>query len=335
MAQGGSRLVILAALAGNCAVAVTKFAAAFWTGSSAMLSEAIHSAVDTGNQGLLLLGLRRAARPPSARHPFGHGMELYFWAFVVALLIFALGGAVAIWQGWQKIVAPEPVESAWINFAVLGAAVLFEGLSFRVAYREFRRSHVGEPFWDAIRRSKDPGVFAVLLEDSAALVGLLIALVGLGLAEWLDLPVLDGVASIGIGLLLVLTAGFLANETRSLLTGEAAAPRLVEAVRAMLLADRRVAAVEELLSMHLGPTEVLLAVTLDFHDDLPGGAVERAAAELTWRVEAAHPEVTRMFLRPRPHTAKAQAAAGRASASATGTSAARSSPAAIGSTGKR
>ena len=299
MAHGGSRGVILAALAGNLAIAVTKFAAAFWTGSSAMLSEAIHSAVDTGNQGLLLLGLRRAARPPSARHPFGHGMELYFWAFVVALLIFALGGAFSVYEGWRKIAAPHPVEGAWINFAVLGAAVLFEGLSFRVARREFRRSHLGEPFWDAIRRSKDPGVFAVLLEDSAALAGLLIALVGLGLAEWLDLPVLDGVASIGIGLLLVATAVFLANETRSLLTGEAASPRLVEAVRALLLADRRVASVDELLSMHLGPNEVLMAVTIDFRDDLPGGAVEQAAAALTRRIETAHPEVTRIFLRPR------------------------------------
>jgi cation diffusion facilitator family transporter len=308
MAHGGSRAVILAALAGNCAIAMTKFAAALWTGSSAMLSEAIHSAVDTGNQGLLLLGLRRAARPPTARHPFGHGMELYFWAFVVALLIFALGGAFSIYEGWRKIAAPHPVEGAWINFAVLGAAVVFEGLSFRVAWREFRRAHLGEPFWTAIRRSKDPGVFAVLLEDSAALAGLLIALVGLGLAEWLDLPVLDGVASIGIGLLLVATAIFLANETRSLLTGEAASPRLVEAIRAMLLADPRVAAVHELLSMHLGPAEVLVAVTIDLHDDLPGGAVEQAAAELTRRVEAAHPEVTRIFLRPRPQAMPAATA---------------------------
>src|SRR4051812_42903783 len=154
MAHGGSRKVIYAALAGNLAIAATKFAAALWTGSSAMLSEAIHSSVDTGNQGLLLLGLRRAALPPSPRHPFGHGMELYFWGFVVALMIFALGGAVAVYEGWRKTMAPQPVESAWINFAVLGAAVLFEGLSSRIAYREFRRSHAGEPFWSAIRRSK-------------------------------------------------------------------------------------------------------------------------------------------------------------------------------------
>jgi cation diffusion facilitator family transporter len=299
MAHGGSRRVILAALAGNLAIAATKLAAALYTGSSAMLSEAIHSAVDTGNQGLLLVGLRRAARPPSARHPFGHGMELYFWAFVVALMIFALGGAVSVYEGWRKIAAPEPVESAWVNFLVLGASVVFEGLSFRVAFREFRRSHAGEPFWQAVRASKDPGVFAVLLEDAAALAGLAIALVGLALAEWLGMPALDGAASIGIGLLLVVTAGFLANETRSLLTGEAASPRLVAAVRATLAADPRVKTVEELLSMHLGPAEVLMAVTIDLTDELPGHELEQAARELSHRVEDWHPEVTRFFLRPK------------------------------------
>ncbi len=182
---------------------------------------------------------------------------------------------------------------------MLGASILFEALSFRVAFREFRRSHAGEPFWQAIRASKDPSVFAVLLEDAAALAGLAIALVGLGLAEWLDMPALDGAASIGIGLLLVLTAGFLANETRSLLTGEAASPRLVAEVRATLTADPRVRAVEELLSMHLGPAEVLMAVTIDLADDLPGAGVEQAARELSHRIEDRHPEVTRIFLRPR------------------------------------
>jgi len=299
MPHGGSRKVILAALAGNLAIAATKATAAFFTGSSAMLSEAIHSAVDTGNQGLLLVGIKRSARPPSTRHPFGHGMELYFWAFVVALMIFAFGGAVSMYEGWRKIAAPMPVERAWVNFLVLGASVVFEGLSFRVAFREFRSTHQGEPFWQAVRASKDPSVFAVLLEDAAALAGLAIALVGLGLAEWLDWPALDGVASIGIGLLLVLTAGFLANETRSLLTGEAASPRLVAEVRATLMADARVKAVEEVLSMHLGPAEVLMGVTIDLADDLPGAGVERAAQELSHEIETRHPEVTRIFLRPK------------------------------------
>lgn len=300
MSSDGSRRVIMAALAGNLAIATTKFAAAFWTGSSAMLSEAIHSTVDTGNQGLLLFGLRRAARAPSPAHPFGHGMELYFWAFVVALLIFALGGAFSIYEGWHKLYNPQPVASAWVNFAVLGASMLFEALSFRVGWREFRRLHEGEPFWAAIRRSKDPGVFAVLLEDAAALVGLLIAITGLGLAEWLGRAEFDGIASIGIGLLLTGTAVVLARETRSLLTGEAAAPHRLDSVRALLKRDPRVVSVDELLSMHLGPREVLLAVTIDFADTMPGGEVERAAAELTRRIEETHPEMTRVFLRPVP-----------------------------------
>ena len=177
--------------------------------------------------------------------------------------------------------------------------MVFEGFSFSVALREFRRTHAGEPLFSAIRRSKDPSVFSVLLEDSAALAGLLIALAGLALAEWLGMPELDGAASIGIGLLLVVTAAFLANETRSLLTGESASPLVVAAVRAMLEADPRVLVVEEVLSMHLGPSEVLVAVTLHFRDDLPGGEVERAAEELTRRVAAEHREVTRTFLRPK------------------------------------
>lgn len=299
MSSGGSRKVIYAALAGNLAIAVTKAGAAAYTGSSAMFSEAIHSAVDTGNQGLLLLGLKRAARPPDATHPFGHGMELYFWAFVVALMIFALGGAFSIYEGVHKILSPEPIESAWVNYAVLGASILFEGYSFSVALKEFNSLHAGEPFWDAIRASKDPSVFAVLLEDSAALAGLLVAILGVGLSQWLAMPMLDGVASVVIGLLLVITAVFLARETLSLLTGESASRTVLADVRRVLGADPRVQAVDEVLSMQLGPREVLVAVTIDFQDDLPGDAVERAAAELTLAVEAAHPEITRLFMRPR------------------------------------
>ena len=299
MSSGGSRKVIYAALAGNLAIAVTKAGAAAYTGSSAMFSEAIHSAVDTGNQGLLLLGLKRAARPPDATHPFGHGMELYFWAFVVALMIFALGGAFSIYEGVHKILSPEPIESAWVNYAVLGTSILFEGYSFSVALKEFNLAHADEPFWQAIRASKDPSVFAVLLEDSAALAGLLVAILGVGLSQWLAMPMLDGVASVVIGLLLVITAVFLARETLSLLTGESASRTVLADVRRVLGADPRVQAVDEVLSMQLGPREVLVAVTIDFQDDLPGDAVERAAAELTLAMEAAHPEITRLFMRPR------------------------------------
>jgi divalent metal cation (Fe/Co/Zn/Cd) transporter len=226
-------------------------------------------------------------------------MELYFWAFVVALLIFALGGAVSAYQGYLKLTRPEPIHGAWVNFVVLAAAMVFEGLSFRVAWREFRAAHVGEAFLSAIRASKNPSIFAVLLEDSAALLGLGIAAIGLALAVWLDRPAFDGIASLAIGGLLVVTALFLANETRSLLTGESASRRVLGAVRRVLEQDRRVTSVDEILSMHLGPEEVLLAVTIDFDDRLPGRGVEEAAGDLTTRIEATVPVVSRVFLRPR------------------------------------
>jgi cation diffusion facilitator family transporter len=294
----GSRLAIYAAAAGNLAIAASKFVAFGFTGSSAMLTEGVHSLVDTGNQGLLLIGLRRAARPPDAGHPFGHGMELYFWSFVVALMIFTLGGAFSLYEGVLKIARPEPMDRPWINFLVLGAAIVFEGLSFTVAFREQRRRSGKTRFLTSVRRSKDPSLFAVLLEDAAAITGLLIALAGVTAAVVFDWPQADGVASVGIGLLLMAVAGFMANETRSLLIGEAASPAVIADVRRILEADPRVESVVEILSFHLGPQEVLVGVTLDFRDDLPGGEVERAAEALSRQVREARPVITRLFLRP-------------------------------------
>lgn len=300
MSANGSRAVIYAALAGNLGIAVTKFAAAFWTGSAAMLSEGVHSLVDTANQGLLLIGLKRAARPPDAGHPFGHGIEIYFWAFVVALLIFALGGAVSIYQGVHKLFEPEPMERVWVAVATLLAAIAIEGWSFSVAWRELRASHPDESAWTAIRRSKDPSVFAVLCEDAAALVGLLFALCGVGLATLTGNPVFDAVASIAIGLLLVAVAIFLARETLSLITGEAATPETRADIARILREDSRIVAAPEILTMHLGPREVLLAASVDLDDALSGDEVETAVRELSARIEAAHPEITRIFLRPIP-----------------------------------
>jgi cation diffusion facilitator family transporter len=295
--HNSSTLVVYAALAGNLAIAATKFVAFALTGSSAMLTEAIHSSVDTGNQGLLLLGLARARKPPSQTHPFGYGMEVYFWAFVVALLIFALGGAFSIYEGVLKIRAPEPIERAWINFLVIGLAMLFEGGSFLVAWREFSVLRRGAPFLRAIRGSKDPSVFAVLLEDGAALAGLAIAALGVAGSAVFGIPWADGAASVAIGVLLVLVAVFLANETRSLLTGESASPRIVEAVREMLAADPRIETVTEVLSMHLGPQEILLGVTLDFHDHLTAGEIEDAADDFATRIRTIDQRITRVFVR--------------------------------------
>lgn len=292
----GSHRVVLAALAGNLAIAATKFVAAFLTGSSAMLTEAIHSSVDTGNQGLLLLGLARASRPPSQTHPFGYGMELYFWSFVVALLIFALGGAVSVYQGVHKILAPEPIDRAWINFLVIGLAVVFEGGSFLVAWREFKTVRGDTPFFRALKGSKDPSIFAVLLEDGAALLGLALAALGVA-GSAAGLAWADGAASAAIGVLLILVAIFLANETRSLLTGEAASPRIVENVRKVLAADPRVETVTEVLSMHLGPREILLGVTLDFQDQLTAVEIEDAADDFAALIRGVDPRITRVFVR--------------------------------------
>ena len=288
-----------AALAGNVAIALTKFAAYFITYSSAMLTEAIHSLVDSGDQGLMLFGLRRAERPPDQIHPFGYGMEVYFWSFVVAVLIFAAGGAVSILEGIAKISHPEPMRQVWVNYLVLGAAIVFEGLSFTVALREFRKAHKRRSLWRSMQLSKDPSLFAVLLEDGAALVGLVIALAGVSASTFLDWPVADGAASIGIGCLLVLVAVFLASETRSLLIGEAAAPEIVDVVRRTLDADGRVASVPEILTLHLGPNDLLVAVTIDFLDDLPGRDIETAAQHLTDAISAKIPGKTHVFLRPK------------------------------------
>jgi cation diffusion facilitator family transporter len=293
-----SKWVVYAALAGNLAIALTKFGAAWWTGSSAMLSEAIHSSVDTSNQALLLLGMRRSARPPDRTHPFGYGMELYFWSFIVALLIFALGGAFSIYEGIHRLREPEQIDDAWVAFAVIAACVVFEGLSFRVAWRELKRRYPGLSPLGAVRASKDPSVFAVLLEDGAALAGLAVAAAGTGLAVWLGDPRFDGAASILIGCLLVATAALLARETLSLITGESASRDVLDRVRTVLSQDARVERVDDLLSMHLGPGNILLAVSIDFRDDLTSPEIEDAARALEADLRKIHPSIGKVFLRP-------------------------------------
>jgi cation diffusion facilitator family transporter len=296
MSHSSSKTVIYAALGGNLLVSLTKFAAAGYTGSSAMLSEAIHSGVDSGNQLLLLLGLRRAARPASATHPFGHGLQLYFWTFVVAVLIFGLGAGVSILEGIDKVRAPHPVEHVWVNYLVLGLALVFEGASWLTALRAFRRVKGARGWLEAVRKSKDPTVFTVLFEDTAAMLGLVVALIGIWLGQTLDMPALDGDASLLIGVILAGTAAFLAWECQSLLTGEGASPEVQASIRAIALAEPAVQRVNEALTMHFGPADVLLALSLDFQDERSAGDVERAVSRIEQRVKAAHPEVTRVFI---------------------------------------
>lgn len=291
-----SKTVIYAALAGNSLIALSKYGAAWFTGSAAMLSEAVHSTVDTGNQVLLLYGLKRAARPADPEHPFGHGLQLYFWVFVVAVLIFGVGAGLSLFHGIQKVLQPHPIENAVVSYIVLGLAMVFEAYVWIVAYRAFRHSQ-GEFRWlAAMRRSKDPVVFTVLLEDSAAMLGLVVAMAGVALSQGLDLPILDGVASIIIGLILAATAAFLAYEAQSLLTGEAVDPEVRADIRRIVATEPGVAGTNELLTMHFGPREVLVTLSLEFTDTLSATEVEVAVSSIERRIRAAHPQVSRVFV---------------------------------------
>lgn len=296
MAASTSKNVIFAALAGNLAIAVTKLIAALVTGSAAMMSEAIHSAVDTGNQIILLIGLKRAARPATESHPFGHGLQLYFYTFVVAVLIFGVGAVISILHGVERIQNPEPIENAWVNYVVLGLSVLFEGASWTVAFKAFNKERQGRPFFGVIRSSKDPTVFTVLFEDTAALAGLIVALVGVVASHVFNLPILDGVASVIIGLILALTAGFLAFESQSLLTGEAADPATREGIRAIAAAEPGVEGLNDARTMHFGPNEILVTLSLDFRNDLTAGAVEDTVARLEQKIRAAYPQAGRIYI---------------------------------------
>jgi cation diffusion facilitator family transporter len=291
-----SKTVIYAALAGNSLIALSKYGAAWFTGSAAMLSEAVHSTVDTGNQVLLLYGLKSAARPADPEHPFGHGLQLYFWVFVVAVLIFGVGAGLSLFHGIQKVLQPHPIENAFVSYIVLGLAMVFEAYVWIVAYRAFRHSQ-GEFRWlAAMRRSKDPVVFTVLLEDSAAMLGLVVAMAGVALSQALDLPILDGVASIIIGLILAATAAFLAYEAQSLLTGEAVDPEVRADIRRIVATEPGVAGTNELLTMHFGPREVLVTLSLEFADTLSATEVEVAVSSIERRIRAAHPQVSRVFV---------------------------------------
>ncbi len=244
-----SKVAIYGAIAANVAIAVTKFIVAGITGSSAMLSEGIHSAVDTFNGILLLVGLRLSQRPATPEHPFGHGKELYFWSLIVAVLIFGLGGGVSFYEGVLHIQHPEPLRDPTWNYVVLGAAAVFEGSSFAIALRQFLKRSGKTPFWEALHRSKDPTTYTVLAEDSAALVGLVIAAIGIALSHQMDMPELDGGASLLIGVLLAGVAMVLIHESRGLLIGEGIRPETARAIRSIALAQPKVRDVGRVLSM--------------------------------------------------------------------------------------
>jgi len=293
-----SRKAIYAALAGNCLVAITKFVAAAWTGSASMLSEGIHSLVDMGNELLLLYGDHRAKRLPDLARPLGYGRELYFWSFIVALLVFALGSGATLIQGVMHIFNPRPIEDAYVNYIVLATALMFEGASWWVSIREFRKEKGSAGYFEAFRRSKDPTNFMVLFEDSAALIGILVALAGTWSATTFQLPALDGVASILIGLVLGTTALLLAQETKSLLMGEPADPEVVNSLTDIAAEDSAVISINGIVTVHIGPRHVMVALSVEFADNLTTTDLETKVAEIEDRVHALHPEVIALFVKP-------------------------------------
>ena len=296
--KSGSKLVVYAALGGNLAIAATKFVAAAITGSSAMLSEGVHSLVDTTNEGLLLYGMARAEQAPDRSHPFGYGRELYFWAFIVALLVFALGAGVSVYEGVSHLLHPEPMERPLVNYIVLLASMVFEGSSWLIALRDFR-AHKGDlGYFQAFRRSKDPTTFTVLFEDSAALLGLVIALAGIGAAQWLAMPRLDGVASIAIGIVLAISSLLLARETKGLLIGESAHPQVRDAILRIAGTDPDVRSANGVLTVQMGPDEVVAALSAEFRDGLDSNDIEACVNRIEAAIKQSHPVVSILFVKP-------------------------------------
>ena len=293
-----TRTLVIALLA-NLGIAVSKFGAAVITGSSAMLTEGVHSVVDCTNQLLLMWGRHASKRPADALHPFGYGRELYFWSFVVAVLVFALGAGVSIYEGILHIANPEEAVSPYIAYAVLLIAFFLEGWSTLEAYRDFNKARGALSWWQAIRRSKDPPSFIVLLENGAAMAGIIAAAVGLMLSQLTNDPFYDGAASVVIGAILAVTAFLLAYESKALLIGEAADPELVAALHEMVESKKGVTAVGQVLTVHSAPDQITAMLSVDFDDDITARDVEA----LVWgiEVEAAKrfPMVRRLYLRPR------------------------------------
>jgi len=260
-----------------------------------MLSEAIHSVVDTGNGGLLLFGLKRSKRPADASHPFGHGKELYFWTLIVAILIFALGGGMSVYEGVTHLLHPRMADPTW-NYVVLGFAIVFEGFSFFFAFRAFRGELQGQGILTAIRRSKDPTNFTVLFEDTAAMLGLVVAFLGIFLGDMLHNPYFDGAASIVIGLILGGVASFLAFESKGLLIGEGVNPETLASIRELVTGDEAVAQVRKSLTMHFGPSDVLLNLEVRFKKHLRANQIADAITRLEATIRQKHPEVTHIFI---------------------------------------
>jgi len=306
-AKPSSKVVVYAALIGNLLVAVTKGIAAAWTGSSSMLSEAVHSLVDTVNEVLLLYGMHRASQRADPGHPLGYGRELYFWSFIVAVLIFALGAGVSIFEGIGHILEPETVTDPVVNYVVLGLAFLFEGGSWAVSLRQFREAKGELGYIEAFRRSKDPPSFMVLFEDSAALIGIVLAAIGTFASASLGMPVMDGVASVLIGIVLALTAMLLARESKSLLIGERADRDLCEAILRIARTEPGVDSANGVITVQMAPDQIVAALSVDFDDSVNASDVENIVLDIERKVRAERPDVVTLFVKPQSRKAYANA----------------------------
>lgn len=288
-------MAIYGAIGANILIAISKFIAAFFTGSSAMLAEGIHSMVDTGNGLLLLMGIKRSKREPDRLHPFGYGKEIYFWSFVVSMLIFALGGGFAIYEGIHALQNPEVIEDPTWNYVVLFAAIVFEGTALIISLKSFKKSRTSSSLYKSIVKSKDAATFAVVIEDSAALAGLCIALVGIFLSQTFNNPYFDGGASVFIGALLLFVAIFLARESKDLLLGESADEAVLAQVEKILEENEFVDKWSLPSTMHFGPESILMVLELDLRSDLNLAESERIYAELRREIKIEQPKITRIF----------------------------------------
>ncbi|WP_269913839.1 cation diffusion facilitator family transporter [Acinetobacter sp. HY1485] len=296
--QNENKLVVYIALLGNLVIAIAKFVAAFITSSSAMLSEAVHSVVDTVNEILLLYGLKKSKQAPDASHPFGYGRELYFWAFIVSLLVFSLGSLVSLYEGISHILHPEPLQSATINYIILGISFICEGISWFAALKGFKKYKKNMGYFEAFRKSKDPTTFTVLFEDSAALLGLVVAFLGVYFSHTLALPILDGIASVIIAVILAVAAFLMARETKGLLMGEVADPALRQSIINIAQYDEAVLSANGVLTQQMGAQQVIASLSLEFKDGLTSDEIETVVNRIEATIKKQHSEIIALFVKP-------------------------------------
>ena len=297
--MAASKIPLYSALAANLLIAITKFIAAGVTGSSAMISEGIHSVVDTTNEVLLLYGIHRSKKPADAQRPFGYGKELYFWAFVVSILIFGIGGGISFYEGVTHLQHPSMIEDPKWNYIVLGVAFLFDGISFITAQREFKKQRAGTPFWTAVKQSKDPSTFVVLFEDAADLLGLTVAFLGVFLGHFYQNPYFDGAASIIIGFILMAISGLLIKESRSLLMGETADEQTLQEVIRLTVKHPTVLKVNPPLSMYMGPEEIILLLPVTFREEATAAEITYTIREIRQAIQEQLPHIKQLFIEPR------------------------------------